>query len=169
MKSKVRREAVKTENGNKSKSGAFFDVAAIIIGELAVSLAVCAVYLIIGRFGYRTVTGVLLGSAVTVLNFLLLSASAGRAIDKALEERGDGEMDDGAAAEFAAKHRAGVQAAIKISYVVRSLSMVGALVLAFLLDGVFDVIATLIPLLMLRPILTVSQLIKSTKNSKEEP
>ena len=86
--------------------------------------------------------------------------STNRAIDKVMAERGEGEMSDEEAAEFAAKNQVRIQAAVKTSYIIRTLSIVATLVLAFLLDGVFDVIATLVPLLMFRPIITVSQLIK---------
>ena len=141
-----------------------YEIASIVIGELLTSLIVCSIFLIIKKFDYSVLLGALLGSAVTVINFVFLILTTNRAIDKALAERGEGEMSEEEAREFAVKHQAGLQAAVKISYIVRTLSMVAALVLSFLLKGIFNVIATLVPLLMLRPILTVSQLIKK-KNS----
>ena len=140
-----------------------YETASIVIGELFTSLVVCGVYLIIKKFDLSVGLGVLLGSSVTVANFLFLMISTNRAIDKVMAERGEGEMSDEEAAEFAAKHQVKIQAAVKTSYILRTLSIAATLVLAFLLDGVFNVIATLVPLLMLRPILTVSQLIKKNK------
>ncbi|MBQ8689824.1 MAG: hypothetical protein IJ515_05630 [Clostridia bacterium] len=145
-----------------------FEIAAMIIGELLVSLIIIGVYLIIGKGSvhYSVITGAALGSVVTVLNFLFLAISTNRAVDKVMAERGDGEMDEEEAAEFAAKHQSSIQAAAKISYVIRTLTMVATLVLAFLLDNAFDLIATLIPLLMLRPILMISQLIGKRNKSE---
>lgn len=139
-----------------------YEIAALTIGEIIVSLIVVAVYLIIGggKIHYSVITGAALGSAVIVLNFLFLSISTNRAIDKVMAERGDAEMGEEEAAEWAAKHQSTIQSASKLSYVVRMLSMVATLVLAFLLGNVFDLIATLVPLLMMRPILMISQFIK---------
>ncbi|MBE6645343.1 MAG: hypothetical protein E7612_08215 [Ruminococcaceae bacterium] len=137
-----------------------YETAAIAVGEIITSLIVCGVYLIIKKFDLSVGLGVLLGSVVTIVNFIFLMLSTNRAIDKVMAERGEGEMSDEEAAEFAAKNQVRIQAAVKTSYIIRTLSIVATLVLAFLLDGVFDVIATLVPLLMFRPIITVSQLIK---------
>ena len=144
----------------KNKKIPSYETIAMIIGELITSVIVCGIFLIIKKFDLSVLFGSLLGSVVTVVNFVILIFTTNRAIDKAMEERGDGELSDEEAQEFAEKHKASLQAAIKISYIVRTLSLVVALVLAFLLKNVFNVIATLIPLLMFRPIITVSQLLK---------
>lgn len=138
-----------------------YETLAMIIGEIITSLIVCAVFLIIKKFDLSVLLGVLLGSLVTVANFIFLMVFTNRAIDKAMAERGEGEMSDDEVAEFTAKHQANIQAAVKLSYVIRTLCIAASLVVAFLLDGVFNVIATVVPLLMFRPILTVSQLIKT--------
>ena len=138
-----------------------YETLAMIIGEIITSLIVCAVFLIIKKFDLSVLSGVLLGSLVTVANFIFLMVFTNRAIDKAMAERGEGEMSDDEVAEFTAKHQANIQAAVKLSYVIRTLCIAASLVVAFLLDGVFNVIATIVPLLMFRPILTVSQLIKT--------
>ena len=95
----------------------------------------------------------LLGSVVTVLNYLFLSISVNNAIDKFLTMRGSLEMDDEEAEKFVAKHALGIQNTIKISFIIRTVSMLAALILAFLTD-VFNPLATLIPLLAFRPIIT---------------
>ena len=141
-----------------------YETLAMIIGEVITSLIVCAVFLIIKKFGLPVLSGVLLGSLVTVANFLFLMISTNRAIDNAMAERGEGDLSEEQVAEFTEKHQANIQTAVKLSYVIRTLCIAGTLVAAFLLDGVFNVIATLIPLLMFRPILIVSQLIKSKKS-----
>ena len=52
-----------------------------------------------------------------------------------------------------------VQNAIKTSFILRTVSMLVALVIAFLLDW-FNPIATAIPLLAFRPLLTAIEMIK---------
>jgi hypothetical protein len=159
-------------------------------GEIATSVIIIAVYLLIGKFDYTVVTGAALGSLVTVLNFLFLSITVNRTVDKILAERdftpsktsepeyptvsgadlSDGDSSDEAdedeeaepddeAARFARKYEKKLQASIKLSYAVRTLTMIGALVAA-LITKQFNVIATVIPLFMLRPLLTISEMTK---------
>ena len=137
-----------------------WEIMFLIVGELIVSLIVTGVYWLLHKFSYSVISGCLLGSAVTVFNFIILSVSVNRAIDKALAGRKEGEMTEEEAAAFAAENQAAVQRASQGSYLFRQILMLGVLVCAFLLDGWFDVIATLIPLLMFRPLLTISGLLK---------
>ena len=137
-----------------------FETVSVILGELIVSAVISAVFLVLKKFDISVLLGSLLGSFVTVLNFFILIITTNRAIDKALAERGEGEMTDEEAAEFSAKQSGSLQAAIKISYIARSFLLLAALVVAFLLDGVFNVIATVIPLLMYRPLITIPHLFK---------
>jgi hypothetical protein len=132
----------------------------LVVGEIIVSLIVSGVYVLLDRFSYAVIGGCLLGSSVTVFNFVYLSVAVNRAIDKAMANRKAGEMTDEEAAAFAAENQAAVQRAAQGSYLVRQILMLGVLVGAFLLDGWFDVIATLIPLLMFRPLITVCGLMK---------
>lgn len=151
----------------KNKNLPLYETAFILIGELIVSLIVCGVYLIINKFSYKVITGVSLGTAVTVLNFLFLAISTNRAFDRAMEARGTKEMDDEEAEKFAAEHQAALQNAVKVSFIVRTLTMLAALVVAFLLKW-FDVIATLVPLLMLRPIITVESILRQKFKKGDE-
>lgn len=148
----------KKEAGRATVSGAL----TIALGELLVSLLIVGVYLLIDKFSYKVVTGVLLGSLVTIINFLILSISVNRAIDKYIEKRGEGEMNEEEAKKFAEENAAAVQFAATGSYVARTLIMLGALVVAFVV-GHFDVLATLIPLIAYRPIIYVSELLRKRK------
>ncbi len=134
----------------------------LALGELAVSFIIVGVYFLLKKFSYEVVTGALLGSAVTVFNFVFLAVSVNRAIDKVMAEKGDQEMTEEEAAAFAAEHQAVIQRAAQGSYLIRQIVMVGALVLAFL-SGWFDVLATLIPLLMFRPLISVHGLLRKDK------
>jgi F0F1-type ATP synthase assembly protein I len=129
------------------------EITVLVLGELLVSLIIVGVYAVLNKFSYAVVAGALLGSAVTVFNFVWLSVSVNRAIDKAMAGRKQGEMSEEEAEAFAAENRVAVQRAAQSSYLLRQILMLGVLVGAFLLDGWFDVIATLVPLLMFRPLL----------------
>ncbi len=164
------------------KRETIFLTASVIVA----SAVVIAVYLILGKYDYTVLTGAILGSVVTVFNFIFLSISVNRAVDRVLETKdyeiaaskaaeaeahsvqseedesdSSSETDDAddEAAKFARAHEKKLANAIKVSYIVRMLTMVGALVLA-LFTGRFDLIATAIPLFMQRPALTLSEITK---------
>ena len=202
-----------------SKSVPFKETLYLAIGEAAVSAIVVAVFLIIQKFELAVLLGAILGSVVIILNFLALSVSVNRAIDKALEnapkclteklacaeeaaaseaeakdgeateespesesaeeekesdaEESDGEdgenADDEAEDEpdeaelFAAKYAMSVQNSVKVSYIIRTLSMLAALVVAFIIPDVFNVIATVVPMLCFRPILMLENYLRNRK------
>lgn len=139
-----------------NKKSNYRDVLYLAVGEVAAAAAVVAVYSLIGAFSYKVVAGALLGAVVAVFNFLYLSFSVNRAVDRFMALRGEREMDDEEAEKFAAEHVGEIQNAQKLSYIVRTFTMLGALVLAFLSKR-FDVIATVVPLLLFQPILIISQ------------
>ena len=144
---------------NKSKLSVYIDSVWLAIGEVIVAALISAVYLLIGKFDYTVVTGSLLGGAVTVTNFLILSVGINRAISRYIDARGDKEMDDEEAEKYAQENGMSVQAAMMKSYMFRMFLMIGSLALA-LITGWFDTIATLVPLLMYRPILFAVEFIK---------
>ena len=134
----------------------------LIFGEAVASLIMIGIYALLKKFSYPVVTGAVLGSAITIFNFVWLSFSVNRAIDQVMEKRGNKEMTEEEAAAFAAENQAVVQRAAQGSYLLRQILMLGALSLAFV-SGWFDVIATLIPLLLFRPLITVHGLLKKEK------
>ncbi len=135
------------------------ELLALLIGEALTSLVICGVYLLIKKFTYKVLLGVLLGSTVTVLNFIVLSIMTNRVINSFLEERGERELSEEEATELSLKFQGKIQAQMKISFLVRILVLVVTLVAAFV-SGVFAPLATVIPILMLRPIITISELLK---------
>ena len=149
---------------NKDTLKANFEPAMIMaIGELIVTVVVVLVYLLIGKYDYTVLLGALLGALVMVGNMLFLSISVNRAVNKYLALRGDKEMSDEEAEDFNKKYAVGVQNAMNISYIVRTLTLIASLVLAFALAGgkVFSPLPTAITLLMYRPIIYVGELIRT--------
>lgn len=130
----------------------------LLAGEMAVSTVAVLIYALLGRFSYRVITGLVLGSVVALASFAILCISVNRAVDAVMAERGDGELDEEQAAKFAAQHAAQVNKAVQLSHIGRMLGTVIVLVVAFLLDW-FDVVATLLPLVAFQPLLMISGLI----------
>lgn len=150
---------------NKSKLLVYIDTLWLALGELVVALLVSCGFLIFGEFGYQVVIGALLGGAVTVINFLILSVAIDRAVNGYIKDRGDKEMDDEEAEEYAQKHGMAVQNAMTKSYMLRMFLMIAILVVA-MITGWFSPLATVIPLLMYRPILYAVEFIKIKVNAK---
>lgn len=131
----------------------------LTLGEVIVSAIVIAVFLIVKKYELSVLLGAVLGSVVTVANFVWLAVSVNRAIDKVLALRGEGEMDDEAIEQFAALHGKAVENTAKISYIIRTVSILALLLIGFLIK-IFNPISAVIPLLMYRPILTLGEIIK---------
>lgn len=142
----------------QDKKSTYRDIILLALGELLAAAATVAVFFLAYRagFSYKVFTGALLGAAVAVFNFAFLTFSVNRAVDNFMKLRGDREMDEEAAEKFAAEHVGEIQNAQKLSYAIRTFTLLGSLVLAFISEQ-FDVIATVIPLLLFRPILIISQ------------
>ena len=105
-------------------------------------------------FSYFKVTaGALLGAAVIILNFLLLSAAVNKAIDDFMALRGDKEFTDEEAESFAAKNSGMIQNAVKKSFIIRTISIAAILIVAFITKW-FNPVATVIPIIAYQPIIT---------------
>lgn len=153
-------------------------------GELLCAAIVCAVFLLIKKYDFTVLLGSLIGSAAIVLNFLFMSIAVNRAIDDAFALRstygndtapentlaGDEEnsldTDDEESAEkldatmrFVNEQSARVNRISKVSYIVRTATLLVLLVLA-LLTKWFNPIATVIPMLAFRPIVMAEGLIR---------
>lgn len=145
----------------KSKN---YEVIFLSLGELAVAALTVIGYFIVSliveavRFDWRVFTGAALGAGVIILNFLFLSLSVNRSVDEFLALRKEREMTEEEAEAFAAEHSIKIQNTIKTSFIIRTVTMLAALVVAFLVDA-FDPIATAIPLLAFRPVLTLAGII----------
>ena len=150
---------------NKSKLSNYIDTLWLALGELIVAVLVTVGFIIAKALGmdlaiYKAITGSLLGAAVTVLNFFILSVAINRAVTRYIENRGDKEMDDEEAEKYAKEHGMDMQNAMMKSYIFRMVMMLGSLALA-LLTGWFNVIATAIPLLAYRPVMYAVEFIKT--------
>ena len=144
------------------KKNNFTDIIYLGICSLIVSLVTVLVYIVIGRFEWKILTGALLGTVVTILNFLILSIAVNNALGKYIDEIGDKKMDDEEAEKFAKANSVKIQNEISKSYVLRTGLMIGTLVVAFISKW-FDPLATMIPLLMYKPAIYVVEFIKKKR------
>ena len=115
------------------------ETAIVALGEAICVALMCGVYALLGKFGLSVVLGGLVGFLVAAGNFFFLAVVATIAADKA--EAGD---------------PASGQKLMKSSYPIRLLAMAGVLILCAK-SGVCDVIALVLPLLFVRPILTIAE------------
>ena len=115
------------------------ETALIAIGEVVCVALLCGVYGILGKFDLSVLLGGLVGLLVATGNFFALAVVATLAADKA--EAGDPATG---------------QKLMRSSYPIRLLVMAGVLILCAK-SGFFDVIALAVPLLFVRPILTIAE------------
>lgn len=111
----------------------------VLLGQ-AVGLALLfAVYALLGRFALRVMLGGLVGAILATANFFFMAMITTVAADRA-------EQQD----------VLGGQKLIRSSYFVRILVLAGALVLCAK-SGWFDVVALVLPLVFVRPTLTIQE------------
>lgn len=149
------------------------DTAPMIIGEGLVMLAVilgAGVLDVLGiyEFDLRVGAGAVLGAVISCLNYIFLTISVDRAINDYVTLRGDREMNEEEAQEFAKKNSAQIQNAIKTSFILRTFSMMAALIFAFITKW-FNPIAMVIPLFAFRPLLTVVDAVMKKNDKKPDP
>lgn len=123
-------------------------------GQIALGVAVCTagmllVYYLIGRFSIPVLCGALAGFGLSVLNFLTMALMANRAADKAAEQ-------DAKAGSLL----------MQSSYVVRLVVLFIILVI-LAKTNLFDPLAMVIPLVFVRPVITVIELILKKKPKEE--
>ena len=115
------------------------ETAILAIGEMICVAIMCGVYALLGKFSMSVLLGGLAGLVLATGNFFFLAVVATLAADRA-------EKQD----------VAGGQKLMKSSYPIRLLALAGLLILCAK-SGVFDVIALVLPLLFVRPVLTIAE------------
>ena len=145
------------------------DIIMLLLLEACVAVLTVGVFLLLDfcgayDFSWQVVSGALLGTAVIVINYLFLTLSVNRAVDNYLALRGDREMDEEEAAKFASENSMPIQNAIKSSFIMRTTTMLGALLIAFLTKW-FNPLATAIPLLAFRPLLMLFEMMTKRQNT----
>ena len=113
------------------------ETAIIAIGEVICVAAMCLIYALVGKFSISVLLGGLVGLLFATGNFFFMAVAATLAADKA--ETQDVE---------------GGKKLMKSSYPIRLLVLAVGLILCAK-SGVFDVLALVLPLLFVRPVITM--------------
>lgn len=115
------------------------ETALIAGGELICVALMCGVYALMGKFGIPVLLGGLVGALLATANFFFLAVVASLAADRAQTQN----VADG-------------QKMIRSSYLIRLLVLAVLLILCAK-SGFFDLLALLLPLVFMRPVLTITE------------
>ena len=115
------------------------ETAVVAVGEVICTALMVGIFALLGYFDMSVLLGGIVGAAVAVANFLILAIVATLAADKA-------EQQD----------VAGGQKLLKASYPIRLL-VLAVILIACAKSGVFNVIALVLPLVFVRPVLTLAE------------
>ena len=123
----------------KSKNTAFRETGPVAIGQLACTAAMVAVFALIGRFQLSVLLGGIAGAVIATANFFIMSFVANLAADKA-----------------EAQDVAGGKRLLKTSMLVRY-AVLFLVLFACAKSGLFNKIALVVPLVFVRPTLTLAE------------
>ena len=122
-----------------SRKFVFQETAVIAIGQVICVCAMYGIYALLGQFDTTVLVGGIVGAALAILNFFFMAIGANLAADKAVEQNVKGG-----------------QAFIRSSYLLR-LVVLFIVLYAFAKSGLCNVIAMVLPLVFVRPIITVAE------------
>lgn len=120
----------------------------VALGQAACVAAMIGVFALLGYFDYTVVLGGLMGAVVATLNFLFMAIGVSLAADKAQEQN----VKSG-------------KSMVTGSYMIRIILMFVVL-FACAKSGHFHVIALVLPLVFVRPILTIAEFFQKKGSDK---
>ncbi len=120
----------------------------VLVGVLIASAVMCGVFALLGKFDLSVVWGGLVGTVLAAGNFFFMAVSATVAADKA-------EADNVQAGK----------ALMKSSYFIRLLVLALALFVCAK-SGVFNLIALVLPLIFVRPVLSLAEFFRKAGGPK---
>ena len=122
--------------------------AVIAVGQVIGVAAMCGIFALLGRFDSTVLLGGIVGGIAAILNFFIMAIGAMLAADKA-----------------EAQNVKGGQATIQSSYLIRTVVLFVVL-FAFAKSGLCNVIALVLPLVFVRPTLTIAEFFRKSGESK---
>lgn len=130
-----------------SRKIVFQQTAIIVAGQAIGAAAMFGVYALLGKLDHTVLLGGAVGSILSILNFFFMAMGASLAADKA----GAQDVKGG---------KSLLQTSMLLRYVVMFI-----ILFACARSGLFDLIALVVPLVFVRPTLTVAEFFRK----KEEP
>lgn len=125
-----------------SKTIALRETAVVLVGEVVCTAAMVAVFALLGKYDTSVLLGGAVGAVLATLNFFVMALSTTAAADKAVTQ----DVKGG-------------QALIHISYIGRMAALFILLAL-FAKSGKFHVLALVLPLVFVRPVLSIAEIFK---------
>ena len=116
----------------------------IAIGECMGVAVMLAIFALLGRFDRSVALGGLIGGVLTILNFFLMAVNANNAADKAVGQ----DVKSG-------------KSMLQLSYAAR-LAMIFVVLFACVKSGLCNVFAIVIPLLFVRPTITIAEFFRKS-------
>ncbi len=115
------------------------ETATVLLGQAACLAVMFGIYALLHKFSLSVLLGGLVGALLAAGNFFFMAVLATLAADKAVQQNPDGGKK-----------------LLKGSYPIRLL-VLAVVLLACIKSGWFDVLALVLPLLFVRPVLTVAE------------
>ena len=131
----------------ESRKIVFQETGIIAIGEAVCVALMCGVYALISKFSMSVLLGGIVGAVLATGNFFFLAVVATLAADRA-----------------EAQNVEGGKKLMKSSYPIRLLVLAGLLILCAK-SGYFDVLALVLPLVFVRPVLTVAEFFRKKEGA----
>lgn len=122
-----------------SRKVVYHETAIVAIGEVICLAVMLAVYALLSRFNSAVLLGGVIGTLLAVLNFFFMAVGASLAADKAANQ-----------------DVAGGKKQIKLSYTFRMIAIF-VILFACVKSGLCDALASVLPLVFVRPVLTVAE------------
>ena len=125
------------------------ETAIILAGELIGSAAMVGIFALLGKFDSTVLLGAVVGALAATLNFFFMALIASLAADKAQKQ----DVKGG-------------QAIVQSSYFVRMV-LLFVVLFAFAKSGLCNVIALVVPLVFVRPVLTIVEFFRKPGDSSK--
>lgn len=125
------------------------ETALVFVGVILCSALMCGIYAMLGKFGTRVVLGSVVGSVLATANFFFMAVGATLASDKAENDNVKGG-----------------KALIQTSYLIR-LVVLFVILFACAKSGWFEPIALVLPLVFVRPILSIGEFFRKSGDKKQ--
>lgn len=123
--------------------------AVIALGQVICVGAMIGIFALLGQFDMAVLWGGIVGGALAILNFFVMSVGAMIAADKAV-----------------AQDVKGGKATVQMSMLLR-LVVIAVVLIAFAKSGICNVLAMVLPLAFTRPVLTITEFFGKAGGSKK--
>ena len=132
----------------ESRKIVFRETAVVLIGEIICTAVMFCVFALLGSFGSPVILGGIVGSVLAVANFFFMAVGASLAADKAEQQNVKGG-----------------KGIIRSSYVLR-LVILFLILFACAKSGFFNLLALALPILFVRPVITIAEFFRKSGEKK---